>query len=857
MRRRLIHRVPTRRAIGAIRPYESARPVAIAACMAPAWVQKACTVALAACLLSASLPQAARGATAPASAGVATSLSNSNSNSDSANTAPLSVASAPAWATAASSSGATAATATSAVSAASGASEVDAASDRNHVTLTFTQLGAPRVMSIHGPGEEAGAEMQLRTDQLVNTAVLHLVYRFSSAALAHASALRVDVNGERVASVPLAREQVGQLLQRDVPLNGSVFVESNRIAVRLDSPAVASCETYDRNANVDVAVDGASAIEYHASQIAVPNDVSRLPMPFFDHNDVRRLRLPVVFAGRPDTHALEAAGIVASWFGSLASYRGAQFPVTWDSLPASGDAVLFVTNGTPRASLASLHLTDVDGPRVTLMTDPSDANGKFLVIQGRDLADLKTAAVALALGQIDAQGRAVLHNGTLQVDARVPYDAPRWVPSHHPASLHDIDADGVLSVTGHNPDLIRVPLRLPPDVFAWGQRGIPMDLRWRYASRPYLSRSTLDISVNDDHLETLIMPRSVVRLVNDALSAISGSDDAGAQSAMPSRLDTRDTIYLPVDRLRSNAELRFQYRYAFASGESCVNDGASGVGGDIDPSSTIDLTQFPHYLKLPDLAAFANSGFPFTRLADLSQTAVVLPTEASPDEIGLYLDTMGRMGASTGYPVAGVQVATTDSIDGASNSTDGRDLLFIGTFGDQPLVARWIRSLGVLSAVPVERDAPRLAVFSDALEWLRTRLSGGVRTSRADMDELDTDSFSVIAGFEAPGQPGRSVVALMAGRRAAASDLAEAMLDASLIPSVQGGVTLVHGTQVNSYRASHSYAIGSLPWATRMRWLLASQPFGVAGLAFGAVLLLTLLWYGALTRVARRRLNRA
>jgi hypothetical protein len=39
-----------------------------------------------------------------------------------------------------------------------------------------------------------------------------------------------------------------------------------------------------------------------------------------------------------------------------------------------------------------------------LMTDPSDANGKFLVIQGRDLADLKTAAVALALGQIDAQG---------------------------------------------------------------------------------------------------------------------------------------------------------------------------------------------------------------------------------------------------------------------------------------------------------------------------------------------------------------------------------------------------------------------------------------------------------------------
>jgi len=46
---------------------------------------------------------------------------------------------------------------------------------------------------------------------------------------------------------------------------------------------------------------------------------------------------------------------------------------------------------------------------------------------------------------------------------------------------------------------------------------------------------------------------------------------------------------------------------------------------------TIDVFQFFRtYTAMRNLALFANAGFPFTRYADLAETAVVLPDAAGP-----------------------------------------------------------------------------------------------------------------------------------------------------------------------------------------------------------------------------------
>lgn len=53
---------------------------------------------------------------------------------------------------------------------------------------------------------------------------------------------------------------------------------------------------------------------------------------------------------------------------------------------------------------------------------------------------------------------------------------------------------------------------------------------------------------------------------------------------------------------------------------------------------------------MPNLAAYANSGFPFTRVPDLAQTSIILPNQPSTADIEVFLTSVGRISASTGYP---------------------------------------------------------------------------------------------------------------------------------------------------------------------------------------------------------------
>lgn len=59
--------------------------------------------------------------------------------------------------------------------------------------------------------------------------------------------------------------------------------------------------------------------------LALKNDLSSFPVPFFDPRDNRQLVLPMVFAASPDVTEQLAATIVASWFGSRSGWRGQNF----------------------------------------------------------------------------------------------------------------------------------------------------------------------------------------------------------------------------------------------------------------------------------------------------------------------------------------------------------------------------------------------------------------------------------------------------------------------------------------------------------------------------------------------------
>ena len=77
------------------------------------------------------------------------------------------------------------------------------------------------------------------------------------------------------------------------------------------------------------------------------DDLGLLPAPFFDRHDVAPLVLPVMLGATPQHATLRVVGMMASWFGSLAGYRTAQFPLVRGQIPTRAALVLATPDDMP------------------------------------------------------------------------------------------------------------------------------------------------------------------------------------------------------------------------------------------------------------------------------------------------------------------------------------------------------------------------------------------------------------------------------------------------------------------------------------------------------------------------------
>ena len=102
-------------------------------------------------------------------------------------------------------------------------------------------------------------------------------------------------------------------------------------------------------------------------------------------------------------------------------------------------------------------------------------------------------------------------------------------------------------------------------------------------------------------------------------------------------------VPVPVVNLRpfSNS-LSFDFTFQLQKKTGCQDTTPINLQGSILRDSYIDLSGYPHYAPLPNLEVFANAGFPFTRVADLSETTVVLPPTPTEQEIETFVTLMGH-----------------------------------------------------------------------------------------------------------------------------------------------------------------------------------------------------------------------
>ncbi|MCF3191408.1 cellulose biosynthesis cyclic di-GMP-binding regulatory protein BcsB [Pseudomonas bubulae] len=713
-----------------------------------------------------------------------------------------------------------------------------AATGSNNYTVTLKQLGRNYPMSLRGVESSDSVSFDVRADSIVTGAKLNLQYTYSPALLEELSQINVIINDEVAASLPLPKDKAGQLQQHVVDIPAHLITEFNRLSLQFIGHYTMSCED-PQHTSLWAKISNATSLSIDVSPLGLPNDLSILPLPFFDRRDARALDLPFVFVNAPDNATLEAAGALSSWFGAQASYRGARFSSSYNQIPASGSAVVLIS-GPDALQIGSLSLPPAKGPTLTLMTNPNDVNAKLLVVSGRDGAELKSAATALVLGSQALSGSSVVIDRLHVVQPRKPYDAPNWLPSDRPVKIGELMQAKQLAVSGYSPGDITVPLNFPPDLFTWRNEGAPLNLKYRYTPQEKSYNSSFIISFND----ALIQSQNLLsrdRLDSDVLRALKSDDSLGRET----------NVLLPLNSVALQSRLQLRYMFDYIKQGQCNDIIIDNMRGAIDPESTLDLSGYDHFIAMPNLGVFKDSGFPFTRLADLSQTAVVLPDDAGVADLNAYLTLLGRFGQSTGYPATGVQVVQADQVAGAAD----KDLLVLASGANQPLLKLWADRLPA-----TDGEGQQSFHLSDLpmrlLDWFSPDPEANIRKTRLAMAFSGGARSTYLTGFESPLKNGRSVVVIASGQPQGLADATNALIGGEdYTHSIQGSLVVVRGKNIEPLVADEQYYVGSLGPIKYLQWLMSRHVVLSLVLTGLGVILLSGLAYLALRARANKRLG--
>ena len=703
------------------------------------------------------------------------------------------------------------------------------------VSLTFKQMGAWSAINLRGVDASRLLSFPVRADEVVVAAKLSMAYDYSPALIPELSHLKLLLN-ERIVAVEALPKDKGVGNTREFNLDPRLFGENNNLRFNLIGHYTRQCED-PFHSSLWLTLSDLGSLELTLAPVSKANDLKNLPLPFFDKRENAPLKLPFVFAQAPSFGTLKAAGVVASWFGLQAGSRGAQFPVLLNALP-EGNAVVFLQGNETLEGLKSEAASSV-----SIQSHPVNPQAKLLVVSGNNDEALARVARAIALFSTTLAGQRVNLTQETETAPRKPYDAPAWIPTDRPVKFGELVRLEELRVQGYYPEVVRVNYRVSPDLFTWRSPGVPLDLKYRATRLPLHNNSSLNVNLNASFIQTLGLnwPDKKESPQNGAKPAAAGINALQQES-----------LFLPPYAIGGRDQLQLSYFFDVIKQGECQNLPPDNFQAAIDPESTLDFSKFPHYVALPNLAYFANIGFPFTRMADLSETAVVLPPTPNTQELGVYLTLMGKMGEATAYPALRHLLVPVADI----SSVSARDLIVIGSAKGQALMTQWADRLPMVQNGNERRVREPSIAWRPTYRWEQQDVQATPRT-QGNLNLSGSGGLTTLMAFESPLATGRSVVFLHADKAEDLQKISDVLTDPERVSLVQGDFAVLQDKTINHAQVSETYHVGSLPALSKLRWFFADQPILLGFLGLLICALMAALVYRPLRSMLTRRSRRA
>ena len=676
-----------------------------------------------------------------------------------------------------------------------------------HDSHTLGEIAGQSGTALQAPGASLNFYFGVPVTKIISQATLGLRY---SAPLVSRNATRLEVflNGTTIGVIELVP---GVDVQSEIPLHTDLLTTDNTLSLRLQG----RCGACDKDGVPWVTVHPGSSLGIGGSRLPLANDLALLPIPFFDPSSQRAWQLPVVFADPPSPDEVNAAAVVASWFGVASDVRGVRFPVEIGTLP-EGNALVIVRRGS--ALEASLALPRQPATLVAIRDNPRDPYGKLLIVAGQVPSDLLAAARGFVASDLAQVHRDVVDVSDTQAPSRREYDAPRWLQTDRPAPIGLYTSADRLKMLGSSS--LNIYFRLPPDLFLAARQSVPLRIRFDYSGVAADTQAALHVRLNTEDVDT-------IRL--------------GPASAAVQR---EETVWLPTGRMRTYTNtLTVDVDFGHSDPPPGVSRYAS-----IHRESYIDLRGIPHSVFLPRLELVVDAGYPFTAWPDLSRTAVVLSDMPTETDYEALLNMVGFFGAQTGTPVTAISIVEPAHVDRVRD----RDLIALGTPESQPLLSIWANAMPL--TLPADRG--RINTAQGVSRWLhpawpfreqdRERLAALVASgARPDV---------ILEHFVSPFRPDRSVVVL-APRDADSGDEAAATFTTARNGPVYGGVAVARDGRFESFLLGPTaYHSGPVDSPQRAQVLLVENFWLIPPAVMVLALAIGRVAHGSMERIAARRL---
>jgi membrane protein implicated in regulation of membrane protease activity len=265
----------------------------------------------------------------------------------------------------------------------------------------------------------------------------------------------------------------------------------------------------------------------------------------------------------------------------------------------------------------------------------------------------------------------------------------------------------------------------------------------------------------------------------------------------------------------------------------------------IDPNSTIDTSHISHFVKMPNLSYFQLHGFPYSRMADLSETAFVLTEKNRSSELlGTYLTVLGRIGNITRFPGLSVSVIEEQS----SQSLKGKDLIFIqNDLVDSDLVQSWnldtSMKIGFFQKI---KNSIQNFSFSE--------LFAKSKESPEDKNVSIEKTVGQIIQVNSPISPDRTVVLISSISPAGFKSINHTLMGTDdLSGKFFGGKVLITETEKISLESQDSYYLGQLTLPEFFQWSLQQHPILFVLASLLSILFVTAFVHGRLKKKVKSR----